>query len=259
MIIAFLGCVSEIAGDVRQFLTFLLGRNGHAVSIAIPDSHSGQMMLTGVIVAKNYHDITLAMAGICQSAYLVQQLAHQGSCNTDALKTSLKSIMNINPSSTMDVFGNAEHHLKIGLETLLGILNSSREGLGAELSRYAFSLMVLERRLNKNRAALDELGNRINQLDRQLEHYDLLSDTFINVLAGIYVDVISKLGPRIQVTGAQDVLKSPQIQAKVRAVLLAGIRAAVLWQQVGGSRLQLMFSRSKLVRHAQEMLSRCHH
>ena len=29
-------------------------------------------------MAKNYYDITLALAGICQSARLVQQLAHQG-------------------------------------------------------------------------------------------------------------------------------------------------------------------------------------
>ncbi len=28
-------------------------------------------------MAKNYYDITLALAGICQSARLVQQLAHQ--------------------------------------------------------------------------------------------------------------------------------------------------------------------------------------
>lgn len=54
--------------------------------------------------------------------------------------------------------------------------------------------------------------------------------------------MISPLGPRIQVTGSPAVLQSPQVQAKVRATLLAGIRAAVLWHQVGGGRLQLMFS-----------------
>nr|WP_284142072.1 DUF489 family protein [Escherichia coli] len=32
-------------------------------------------------MAKNYYDITLALAGICQSARLVQQLAHQGHCD----------------------------------------------------------------------------------------------------------------------------------------------------------------------------------
>ncbi|AUH00956.1 high frequency lysogenization protein HflD [Pectobacteriaceae bacterium CE70] len=206
-------------------------------------------------MAKNYHDITLALGGICQSACLVQQLAHQGNCSSDALRISLNSILIVNPATTLDVFGNEESNLTTGLKTLLSILNSTRGALNTELSRYTFSLIALERRLDKNRSAFNELGSRINQLGRQTEHYDLLSDTIINVLAGIYVDVISKLGPRIQVTGSVDILKNNQIQAKVRAILLAGIRSAVLWQQVGGGRLQLMFARNALVKHAQQILS----
>ncbi|EFK14723.1 putative high frequency lysogenization protein HflD, partial [Escherichia coli MS 116-1] len=54
-------------------------------------------------VAKNYYDITLALAGICQSARLVQQLAHQGHCDADALHVSLNSIIDMNPSSTLAV------------------------------------------------------------------------------------------------------------------------------------------------------------
>ena len=68
--------------------------------------------------------------------------------------------------------------------------------------------------------------------------------------------MISPLGPRIQVTGAPQVLQNSQVQSKVRATLLAGIRAAVLWQQVGGGRLQLMFSRQRLLREAKTILSR---
>ncbi|SUC47473.1 High frequency lysogenization protein HflD [Providencia stuartii] len=48
------------------------------------------------------------------------------------------------------------------------------------------------------------------------------------------MDVISPLGPRIQVTGSPDILKNSLVQAKVRTLLLSGIRSAVLWQQVGG-------------------------
>ena len=51
------------------------------------------------------------------------------------------------------------------------------------------------------------------------------------------------------------VLQSPQVQAKVRATLLAGIRAAVLWHQVGGGRLQLMFSRNRLTTQAKQILA----
>ncbi len=49
---------------------------------------------------------------------------------------------------------------------------------------------------------MDTLGNRIAGLHRQLEHFDLQSETLLSAMAGIYVDVISPLGPRIQVTGS---------------------------------------------------------
>lgn len=77
----------------------------------------------------------------------------------------------------------------------------------------------------------------------------------MSAMAAIYVDVISPLGPRIQVTGSPAVLQSAQVQAKVRATLLAGIRAAVLWHQVGGGRLQLMFSRNRLTTQAKQILA----
>lgn len=154
-------------------------------------------------MAKNYYDITLALAGVCQAARLVQQLAHQGHCDSDALHVSLNSIIDLDPDSTLAVFGGSEANLRLGLETLLGVLNtSSRQGLNAELTRYTLSLMVLERKLAASKGAMDTLGNRIGGLRRQLEHFDLQSETLLSAMAGIYVDVISPLGPRIQVTGS---------------------------------------------------------
>lgn len=175
-------------------------------------------------MAKNYYDITLALAGVCRAARLVQELAHQGHCDSDALHVSLNSIIDLDPDSTLAVFGGSEANLRLGLETLIGVLNtSSRQGLNAELTRYTLSLMVLERKLAASKGAMDTLGNRIGGLRRQLEHFDLQSETLLSAMAGIYVDVISPLGPRIQVTGSPAVLQSPQVQAKVRSALLAGI------------------------------------
>jgi high frequency lysogenization protein len=208
-------------------------------------------------VAKNYYDITLALAGICQSARLVQQLAHGGQCDREGMTVSLKSILETNPASTLAVFGGQESNLKIGLETLMGVLNANRQGPGAELTRYTLSLMVLERKLNAQKSAMNTLGERIDQLDRQLAHYDLESETLLSSLASIYVDVVSPLGPRIQVTCSPTILQSPQVQARVRAVLLAGIRSAVLWHQVGGGRLQLMFFRNRLFQQAKNILAHC--
>ena len=163
-------------------------------------------------MAKNFYDITLALAGICQSARLVQQLAHQGYCDSDAMHVSLNSVIDLNPDSTLGVFGGSEANLKLGLETLLGVLNANnRQGLNAELTRYTLSLMVLERKLNAAKGALQTLGDRIGGLQRQLEHFDLESETLLSAMAGIYVDVVSPLGPRSQVTGSPAVLQSSQV------------------------------------------------
>lgn len=207
-------------------------------------------------MAKNYYDITLSLAGICQSARLVQQLAMEGQCGSQMLSVSLNSILQTEPPSTLAVYGDDESVLKIGLESLLAMLNNVRRGPVAEITRYTLSLMMLERKLNAKRDALKTLGQRISQLSRQLDHFDLESETLLNALAGIYVDIISPLGPRIQVSGNQSMLQNTLVQAKIRAVLLAGIRAAVLWQQNGGNRWQLMFNRGRLCEQAQTLFNR---
>ncbi|CAK9884714.1 MAG: High frequency lysogenization protein HflD [Candidatus Erwinia impunctatus] len=207
-------------------------------------------------MAKNFYDITLALAGVCQSAFLVQQLAHQGNCAPEVLHATLASVVDLNPKSTLAVFGGDEQLLRPGLETLMAVLNNRRSDSSAEFTRYTLSLIVLERKLHSNQNTLNELATRIGALERQLAHYPLESETLQSAMAAIYVDLISPLGPRIQVTGSPAVLQNNLIQSRVRAVLLAGIRAAVLWQQVGGSRLQLMFSRQRLIKEAKLILSR---
>lgn len=208
-------------------------------------------------MAKSYYDITLALAGICQAGRLTQQMAQEGHCSQKEMSISLHSLLEMNPAYTLTVYGDNEANLKMGLETLLGVLNANRQGLSAELMRYALSLMVLERKLYANRTAMSQLGERIDQLDRQLAHFKLESETMINSLASIYIDIVSPVGPRIQVTGSPTTLQDQRVQAKVRAILLAGIRSAVLWRQVGGGRLQLMLSRSHLFGQAKSILARC--
>lgn len=207
---------------------------------------------------KNYDDITLALAGICQSACLVQNLAHQGHCDANAMQVSLNSLIDLNPTSTLSVFGSRPGNLKLGLETLIAILNlPSNQGNSEETMRYTLNIIMLERKLNSNKSALSQLAERIQGLQRQLEHFPLESDILINAIAAIYLDTISPIGRRIQVRGVPDILRSPLIQTKVRAILLAGIRAAALWRQSGGSRLQFMLSRRRLISQAKQILTQC--
>jgi len=204
-------------------------------------------------VANSLYDRTIAFAGICQAVALVQQVAKDGYCDTNAFETSVKAIINTNPSNTINVFGH-ESDLKLGLECMVKGIDSSPAG--SEITRYIISLMALERKLSEKPEAMSQLGERIQMIERQTDHFDLFDEQMISNIASIYLDVISPAGPRIQVTGTPSVLQQTTNQHKVRALLLSGIRSTVLWRQVGGKRRHMVFGRKKMLEQAQILLAR---
>ena len=175
---------------------------------------------------------------------------------TVLLTVMLSSITNTSPDRAIDVYGGDISALKFGLQTIVDQLGNDAKIKDPEITRYIVSLIALERQLAKRSKQLNLLGERIEQAKRQLGHYELLSDTLLNSFASIYSDIISPIGSRIQVAGEPEVLKQPTNQHKIRAVLLAGIRAAVLWRQVGGKRRTILFSRGKIVDAAKQQLNR---
>jgi len=199
---------------------------------------------------------TITLAAICQTAYWVQKLSRTGQIDEQNLALLLNSVMNTSPENTMEVYGGQIENLKIGLETLVHHLGNQSKSKDPELTRYVVSLLGLERRLSKRNKQMSLLGERIEQSQRQLAHYDISSDTLIASIASIYSDLISPLGTPIQVAGEPKILKQPLNQQKIRALLLAGIRSAVLWRQVGGKRRNILFARSKIVSCAEDLLKR---
>ena len=205
-------------------------------------------------------DQTITFAAICQVAYQVQQVSRTGQISDEEFSVLLQSIIETSPVNTLAVYGGEIGNVKKGLELLISHLGSdngtasAKKGKDPELTRYIISLINLERRLTKQPKQLNALGERINATERQLEHYTLTSDTLTASFASIYSDIISPLGHKIQVTGEPSILKQNINQYKIRALLLAGIRAAVLWRQVGGKRRHILFSRKKIVDTAKELL-----
>ncbi|MEJ2763199.1 high frequency lysogenization protein HflD [Photobacterium sp. MCCC 1A19761] len=204
-------------------------------------------------MAHSVYDRTIAFAGICQAVKLVQNVARDGQCDRDALETCLKSIVVTDPANTIEIYGN-EANLRLGLETLSAEIDSTPSG--NELTRYLVSVMALERKLSGRRDSMAQLGDRIETAKRQLDHFELMEEQMISNLASIYLDTISPLGPRIQVTGTPAHLQQPSVQHKVRALLLAAVRSAVLWRQVGGKRRHLIFGRKQMMEQAKILLAR---
>ena len=191
----------------------------------------------------------IALAGVCQAAALVQKVARAGTVDTEACEASLSSILVTDPESPQHVFGQLSN-LKMGYQSIVSQLSGRSSHKEAELTRYVASLLGLERKLSAKPAALNELSQRISHVQRQLAHVDFDNSQIIASLASIYSDIISPLAPKIQVAGNTEHLSRPLNQQRVRALLLAGVRAAVMWRQMGGRRRQILFNRKQILHSA---------
>jgi high frequency lysogenization protein len=56
------------------------------------------------------------------------------------------------------------------------------------------------------------------------------------------------------VNGKPQYLQNQRTVTWIRTLLLAGLRSATLWHQLGGGRFELMFGRKTLIREAQLLL-----
>ena len=93
--------------------------------------------------------------------------------------------------------------------------------------------------------------------DRQnLAHFPLNHSNTVARFADLYLKNISTLSPRIMVNGDPVHLNNSENANRIRALLLAGIRAATLWRQSGGGRLTLLLRRSPLLRETRMLLAR---
>lgn len=203
-------------------------------------------------MSKSITDRTLALGGVFQAAYLVDQVARRGILPQAEFETSIGSLFEMSPATTEAVFGS-RFEIKRGLQTLAEQLEGEEEKRNIYVMRYAINLLQLERKLSKQPAMLKQIADGLDGAAHQLKHFGQTHSNVIARLADIYVNTISTLTPRIMVSGENNHLQNQENANKVRALLLAGIRSAVLWQQCGGSRWQLLFQRRKLLQTAKAL------
>lgn len=198
---------------------------------------------------------TLALAGVAQSAFLVHQLAHHGLAAQDKLRIALDSLFVTRPRHTEEVFGKVGN-LNLGLQVLQELLTGNSSVFAPEeVLRYLLGLLHLQQKLSRKPRMLDTVAQGLDTLRRQYPEGDLAAQPeAIDALATLYQDTLSTLAFRIQVRGDMQYLKNPQVAQKIRSALFAGVRAAVLWQQVGGRRWHLLLYRKRLAHDVNRLL-----
>ncbi len=198
------------------------------------------------------HDRVIALAGVLQAADLVRGIARRGQARMEDVDTCLASLLKIDATSSIDIYGDL-HHLRPGLRLLEQQLGNPSD---IELTRYAIALLGLERKLSRRPDLLKAIGASLEEIIQNLPHFPINHSNTIARFADIYLRNISTLSPRIMVNGVQTHLSNPENANRIRALLLAGIRAATLWRQSGGSRLILLLRRNLLLREIRLLLTR---
>ncbi|WP_298609360.1 high frequency lysogenization protein HflD [uncultured Thiothrix sp.] len=206
----------------------------------------------------NNRNRTFALAALFQNVEGVNQIATSGQVNNELLTQAVNSLLMESSDEIQDLYGGVVG-LKTGLEVLLYQLGAGRltpEGKpkNLEATRYAVNLLYLEKKLSNDQTTFRTVLQGIESAQQQLEFFSLTHPNMIARLAELYTQTISKIGPRIIIKGEQQHLSNPDNAAKIRVLLFAGIRAALLWRQAGGDRWKLLFSRGKLQAEAQQLL-----
>ena len=196
----------------------------------------------------------VALGGVFQAAVLVDKIAKTGQVSEAALGCMLGSLLVMDPKDTLDVYGGDDLNLREGYRSLVSALERDPTSLQREPLRYALSMLGLERQLAKRDDLLELIGKRLPQIKSQVEHFGLVHDNVIAASGALYQDTLSTMRQRIQVHGDMRNLQQPNNASKIRALLLAGIRSARLWRQLGGHRWQLVISRRKLLKELYPML-----
>ena len=197
------------------------------------------------------HDRAIALAGMMQAIDLVRTIAQHGQTNADDTETCLNSLIQIDAASSAAIYGGVAR-LRTGLRLLEQQLEQPRD---MELTRYAVALLGLERKLARRTDLLAALRAGLEEAIRNLSHFPVAHSNTIARFADLYLNSLSTLTPRIMVNGDPIHLNNPDNANRIRALLLAGIRAAILWRQSGGGRLTLLLRRNPLLRETRRLLA----
>lgn len=196
---------------------------------------------------------TIALAGIFQAAALVDRLATTGYLPKDEFRTCVDSLLEQNPETTLATFGDLPD-LELGLQTLADSLSGVRREGAQQSLRYMLGIMHVQHKLSSRQDLLAIIGSRLAHAQQQAEHFGSTHDNVVANLADLYLDTISTFRFRIHVRGEATYLQQQRVANQVRTLLFAGVRAAMLWHQVGGRRWHIIVYRKRLLAKANELL-----
>ena len=202
-------------------------------------------------MARTLSDSTLALAGVFQSAWLVNEVAHHGRAPSEPFECMIGSLFQVDPPDTVAVYGGVAR-LETGLRQLAEHLGGKPPAAGLQIARYVAAVLHLERKLVKNPELMRRLGGGISQTNALAGHFSIARERARRAGGSVrqYREYADAAHHRRGEHGHQPAGERQQ----GAGLALAAVRSAVLWRQ-SGTRMQLLFRRRQF---ADEALPRRH-
>jgi len=194
----------------------------------------------------------LPLAALLQGLRQIRRIAETGQAEASVLNAMLNSIFEFEATSVVAVYGGLPA-LRPGLLLLRDYLTS--QGQDPQLPKLALSVLQIERRYSADQAMDEKVHQGIENAKRLAErHASATHPEVLTALGGLYAQTISHLRPKVMVQGNPHYLGQAPLVAEIRAILLASLRSAVLWRQLGGSYWDFAFRRRAMQEAVQAQL-----
>lgn len=194
----------------------------------------------------------ISLAAVYQATELVHGIAETGRCDSAKARAMLNSVLDLNAEDFDQIYPNLRL-LEDGLKRVVTPVDSNKNMV---IAKYGALLIHLSRKLLDNSEMQQRVSEGLDDCNAQRVHLDLMDNSFVARVADVYFQTISTLQPRVMISGDPLHLENPTNTNLIRALLLAGIRAGVLWHQCGGGRWKLLFERSRLQQEALTLLGK---
>jgi high frequency lysogenization protein len=186
----------------------------------------------------------LALAGLVQGLKQVRRIAETGQADASVLATALDSVFRIDAESPEAVYGSVGD-LRPGLVLLRDYFgNRSKD---EALPRLALAVLQIERRFVRDGAMVQQVQDGIAAASPLAERLGSSHPDVLAALGKLYADTVSNLRPKVMVQGNPHYLGQADIVSEIRALLLAALRSAVLWRQMGGSLFDFLLGRRQML------------
>ncbi|HCG95122.1 MAG TPA: lysogenization regulator HflD [Halieaceae bacterium] len=194
----------------------------------------------------------IALAGVVQATRMVDQVAKTGSYPAAFFEASLRSLFAFDAPTVDAVYGNIQG-VKLGLRSVVDMLTDATNEDHVAMGAYVRGLLKLEDQFGKRPDLQEVVASRLGHVNFKAQHFSDDAVELAASISAIYQDTISHLPYRIKVKGNVQHLQQTKNADLVRTLLLAGLRSAHLWRQLGGRPRHFLFKGGKLAATASDL------